>query len=345
MRLQMLAFLSGKFLAQLGEFSRQLLTQRKPRLSVFVQECSDSAVPLAGIHVHIVCYEHLDSWILGKMSKKLYENSLARGVNCTLGNEPDPNAHINHHICYVNYNAVATSLNTTMITHVDAPVVGELELIREQMQTLDMGICLSSYTLRYLVERKIPMSKLCFINPAHDGDLYPRRIKIGIFSRLYSDGRKREQMLVDLTRKISPSDFAFSIMGSGWSEIVIDLRQRGFQVDYREEFSRAHYEEMLQTIDHYLYFGLDEGSMGFIDALSCGISTIVTNQGFHLDATEGAEYTFSDISQLESIFEQIVSPKKRREKSVAHWTWENYANKHIEVWEKVAAGKISRVKS
>ena len=224
-----------------------------------------------------------------------------------------------------------------MITHVDAPPAGELELLRAQMRTVDMGVCLSSFTMRYLIKRGIPKAKLCFINPAHDDNLNPRKIRIGIFSRIYWDGRKREQMLVELSHGISPNDFAFSIMGRGWNEIVSDLRKRGFQVNYIQEFSREHYQEMLESIDYYLYLGLDEGSMGFIDALACGVPTIVTNQGFHLDVPRGTNYLFSETKQLKRIFEQIAAPKKNRENSVKDWNWASYADKHIAMWEKVLA--------
>ena len=65
--------------------------------------------------------------------------------------------------------------------------------------------------------------------------------------------------------------------------------------------------------------------MGFVDACAGAIPTIVTPQGFHLDAPKGITHPFTGFPQLERIFLHIAAEKKARQRSVADWTWSNYA--------------------
>ena len=55
----------------------------------------------------------------------------------------------------------------------------------------------------------------------------------------------------------------------------------------------------------YFFFGMDEGSMGFLDALAAGVQTIVTPQGFHLDAKGGITYSGETVSDFVEIFNEI----------------------------------------
>src|SRR5262245_66043381 len=117
-------------------------------------------------------------------------------------------------------------------------------------------------------------------------------------------------MLLELAEGISSVDFVFRIMGHGWDEVVAGLRRRGFDVDYSAQFDRQLYYELMPQLDYYLYLGLDEGSMGFLDALAAGVATIVTPQGFHRDAPGGITHSFTDLAELRKIFHDIVAEKK-----------------------------------
>jgi hypothetical protein len=69
--------------------------------------------------------------------------------------------------------------------------------------------------------------------------------------------------------------------------------------------------------------------MGFLDALAAGVPTIVTPQGFHLDAPGGIAHAFDDIDELRHIFADIAAARRRRVDAVAAWTWEEYTRKHL----------------
>jgi hypothetical protein len=283
------------------------------------------------MRVHIVCYEDVKSWILGKFAVKLNEELNKMGISCDIGKTPDMSADINHHIIYTFYKGEKSTCDTLMITHVDR--LNKFGMLKRQFVQAAMGICLSKDTMERLFISGLPREKLCYINPAHDGIIKPRPVVVGITSKMYEDGRKLENLLVELCDKINPEEFVFKIMGAGWERIIDGLRSKGFKIEYYDAFDYGKYAELIQSLDYYLYFSHDEGSMGFIDALAAGVRTIVTPQGYHLDADGGIAYPISGLNELYEAFEKIAGEKRKLTASVKNWTWANYALKHTQVWE------------
>jgi len=295
--------------------------------------------------VHIICYEDYNAWILGKIARRLHRELEVMGIDVTLGKEPDPSAMVNHHVVYFDYVQRVSGLETVMITHID----DERELNKVRRQLIDcgveMGICMSFEAVHRLAHFGVPRDRLCFISPAHDGIMKPRKIRVGLTTRLYPDGCKREHLLEEVAEFLSAEDFTFAIMGSGWDAIVDRLRGRGFEIDYVPHFDEAAYRDLVPSLDYYLYFGRDEGSMGFLDALAAGVPTIVTPQGFHLDVPGGITHAFEDLEELRQVFLQIARVRKDRVASVASLTWAENARKHVLIWEyllaKRAGGEVS----
>jgi hypothetical protein len=283
--------------------------------------------------VHIVCYEDLEGWILGKVSRKLCQNLQAIGIEATLGKEPDPKADINHHIIYWGYVDRKMTVETVMITHIDN--YRELGKVRQQLADLniEMGICMSFETVHRLAQFGVPRNKLSYVSPAHDGIIRPRKIVVGITTRVYPDGCKREHLLEELASLIPPEHFKFSIMGTAWQKVVRTLRNAGFEVEYSVNFDYEAYCKLIPSIDYYLYLGLDEGSMGFLDAVAASVPTIVTPQGYHLDVPGGITHPFIDLDDLVRIFTEIATQRTERANAVASWTWAENARKHAIIWE------------
>jgi hypothetical protein len=281
--------------------------------------------------VRIVCYEGIREWILGKHASQLCDNLTDLGVVTDIAKVPDPKADVNHHIIYIDYDGKKNSLDTLMITHIDSRF--KVRMLKRQLGVARMGICVSTDTMNRLARNWLPRSRLCFINPGHDGVVRPRPLVVGITSKVQPSGCKREWMIERLGSVISGEDFRFVIMGAGWDRIVESLRRRNIRVDYLDKFDREKYLEILPGFDYYLYPGRDEGSMGFIDALAAGISTITTPQGFHLDAASGIDHPFEDFGTLANIFREIARKRQARVGAVTRWTWAHYALKHKAIWE------------
>lgn len=285
------------------------------------------------MRVRIVSYEDINAWILGKFARRLHEELLKLGVNVDIDDKIDPSADINHHIIYLGYDERQnhSSIDTLMVTHVDN--LRKLDIVKRQLQVAKMGICMSKPTADELATAGIPPEKLNYINAAHDGVITPKKFNMGITSKVQPDGCKREGMLLSLCERVSPEDFRFTIMGMGWDDIIDTIRKRGFEVKYYNDFNYDEYVKLIPTLDYYLYFGQDEGSMGFIDALAAGVKTIVTPQGYHLDAPGGITHPFNEIHELVEIFNSLAAERRTLINSVATWTWKDYAIKHVEVWE------------
>jgi hypothetical protein len=282
--------------------------------------------------VRLICYENVGEWIIGKFASRLNEELRALGVNSEISKFPDPHADVNHHLIYVGYDdRKSSSIDTLMVTHVDN--VYTMRLLRKQLKTAKLGVCMSQNTMASLVSAGFPQHKLCYIHPAHDGAIRPRPLLIGITCRIYEDGRKREYFLGKLCRMIKPDDFRFWIMGSGWDSEVAKIRALGFSVDYHAEFDSQLYHLTIPVLDFFLYFGLDEGSMGFLDALAAGVKTIVTPVGYQADLSARITYKIRNFSDLKNTFATIVRERQGSIEEVAAWTWERYARKHLEAWE------------
>ncbi|HTF21180.1 MAG TPA: hypothetical protein VK658_24055 [Chryseolinea sp.] len=285
------------------------------------------------MRVRIVSYEDINAWILGKFARRLHEELLKLGVEVDIANKIDAAADINHHIIYLGYDEQQehSAIDTLMVTHVDN--LRKLDIVKRQLNVAKLGICMSKPTADELATAGIPVEKLNYINAAHDGVIVPKKYNMGITSKVQPDGCKREGMLLSLCERVSPEDFRFTIMGMGWEDIIEAIRKRGFEVRYYNDFNYDEYVKLIPTLDYYLYFGQDEGSMGFIDALAAGVKTIVTPQGYHLDAPGGITHPFNEIHELVDIFNQLAAERRSLINSVSTWTWRDYAIKHVEVWE------------
>lgn len=279
-------------------------------------------------YIHLVCED--SGWILRKFAVRMQEELEKQGYKCSVSGVIDPCADVNHHIIYDSWEPIALYNDTLMITHILS--YNELERVRQQLQVAKMGICMSRETMERLAQYGVPREKLCYINPAQDGVIKPKKYVLGITNKTHDDHRKKENVLVDLCKDLSPDYFAFKIMGSGWTDIVAEVRSMGFQVDYYNEFNYDEYIELIPSLDYFLYWGFDEGAMGYLDALRAGVETIVTPQGFHLDVKDGITYPCRTISDFRAVLLRLQERRERVVNSVAEWTWENYTKKHLEVW-------------
>jgi hypothetical protein len=285
--------------------------------------------------IRIISYEDLDAWICGKIARRLTDALTAQGHECTVGKTVDPDAEINHHVIYLNYPGHATGVHTLMVTHIDD--ILKLNRLKTGLKTARAGICVSSESCSHLAELGVNPPQLTYVNLAHDGNAIPRRFAVGITTRLYPDGRKREDHVLKLIEEISPEDFMFKIMGFGWQPIVERMRTRGFTVEYQPDFHYETYLHLMASLDYFMYLGKDEGSMGFIDALAAGVKTIVHPQGHHLDAINGITHPVKTYEDLRLVFVQIAAERHRLTRAVEHWTWANYARQHVAIWEKCKA--------
>lgn len=280
-------------------------------------------------YVRIICQDV--GWILNKFAVKMKEELEKQGIKCSIGPSVDQTADINHHVIYDSCESILPYNETFMITHIDS--YNKIEYLKHQLKVAMMGICMSRETMERLAAYGVPREKLCYINPAQDSVIKPKKYVLGITHKTHPvDHRKNENVLIDLCKALDPEYFMFKIMGAGWDEIVTSIKKMGFETVYYNNFEYEEYVKLMPSLDYYLYWGFDEGSMGYLDALRAGIETIVTPQGYHLDVKDGITYACRTIPEFKDVLLGLQEKRKKIIKSVDAWTWKNYVNKHLEVW-------------
>jgi hypothetical protein len=271
--------------------------------------------------------------ILTKYAREMQRALQDLGHDVTVYYEQDRDADINHHINYISYKPSFTA-DTTMITHItgdkNKSEKEKVNLIKKQCETA-VGICFSQDMKDKLVKAGCPEDKLEVVLPAHDGRKRRPRI-IAIATKLYADGRKREQMFTDLFKTIDPEKFTFRIMGDGWKKVLEPLVKKGLRVQWIKDFREDFYGELLSTSDYLLYTGDEDAlAQSIIDAKQAGLRIIAPPQ-----KDLEVELPFNNQAELNKIFANIaVNP-------VEDWTWENYVKKHLKIWKTLLKKRSSQ---
>jgi hypothetical protein len=263
------------------------------------------------MRINIVNYEQKYgiNGILSKYAYKMADNLKDLGCDVKVSDFPD-SSEINHHINYRSY-IPSGQIDTLMVTHIFPG--DKYDKLKESMKTARLGICYSRET----EEQVKHLGNMATVLPAHDG--HQRRDKIVyIPTNVYPDKCKREAIFDE----IRATGFHFVIMGTGWEPMIEKTK---LKVTYLGAFNYEAHVKILNGADYCLYFGMDEGSMGILDATQAGVKTIAPLQGFHHEI--GIDYPFNTSKELNDIF------KKLGHNPVAHLTWERYAKEHLKLWQ------------
>lgn len=296
------------------------------------------------MNCNLVLHPNCRGWIIEKMAIRLSQALRELGVNSDVTPAWSPTADINHFMIFHYVEGARVGQNTMLITHVDDAL--KYQMIRDALSTVQVGICMSQMTVDQLTNEGLPQDQLCAILPANDKNTTPRRLVIGITSNLPPDGRKREFLLAQLAKETELSDFHFDVFGRGWTKTAEQLRAGGATVTVTEGTTdyEGDYREICRRIphfDYYFYMGLDEGSLGTLDALSAGVPTIITPQGFHLDIPHAITHPFVEFAELKEIFMRIAQSRRDRIAAAGALTWQAHAQRHITLWNAMREGRLA----
>ena len=282
--------------------------------------------------IRIVCYEDVHLWIFGKFALRMHENLLLLGKSADIAKQGTASAQVAHRIAYSGPNEKLSPVETLMITHLDTSE--KIFYVKERLELYDMGICMSADHRRFLVTAGLPQNRLCYVNPAQDGVLKPRPIVFGIASKVHDDGRKNEWSIVKALKGFPPDFCILKIMGGGWEPQVAALRSHGITVEYYDQFDYEIYTKtFMPSLDYFLYFSHDEGSMAYLDAIAADVKVIATPQGFHLDIRDGIDHIVTDMHDVAAVFRKLLHEREGRTARVSGWTWLEYAWRHLVVWD------------
>lgn len=258
-------------------------------------------------------------------------------IDCYLSSKPRQDVDVNHSIIFLflkdkNILFPRETINTTMLTHVNDQF--RYDKVKSISRHLDAGITMSKHHMDYIKTKKLGLKKIFSVLPPHDNDIDLKKIHIGIFSNLYTDGRKNEAFFEKIFCNLENRLFKVSIIGKGWSKIVQKLRNKNIEVKYYNHFFRTIYIREIKKIDYLLYLGNDEGSMTFMDAIQLGIKTIMIPQGFQYDLRKLITHPIKkDLSNLKSTLVHLSKERKKFIEYKNKLTWDNYVKEHLSIWK------------
>ena len=107
-----------------------------------------------------------------------------------------------------------------------------------------------------------------------------KSLSFGYFSKRHNDGRKNEQLLINISKIINNSNNAsLLIFGSGWSNLSLLNGPNVFIDD--SEFDKNNYLNNLKKCDFVINTSNDEGAISILDAATLNIPVIATGVGYH----------------------------------------------------------------
>lgn len=287
------------------------------------------------MNVHIVIPEPETNWILGKIRDKLIEHASAEDTQITTSGGVDREADVNHYIPWWAAHGRLQSPSVLMVTHITPDETWKqraLEILPQATHLTTM----SRQAKGRLEMWGIPPENISVAHVGIDQDWQPRPIVVGLAYRIYGDGRKRETILLELADKMDLSAFRFMFIGTGWGAITAQLQERGVKATYYNTDDYDVHKEMVPYFNYWLYTpAWDEGSMGMLDALACGVQCILPRTGYCLDAAPCA-YWYDNLDQLAATFREIQYKRWKHREGIASWTWENYGRLHQEIYRRVA---------
>jgi hypothetical protein len=284
-----------------------------------------------------------EGWILTKFAKKIFNGLKKKNHEVYLSKKPRNDVDVNHYIIFLflknNYNFYPdNTINTTMLTHVNDQI--RYDKIKSTSKFLDAGIAMSKHHAREIELKKLGLKKVFYVLPPHDNDQMFKKINFGIFSNLYTDGRKNERNFEKAFLKLDPDLFKLTIIGKGWNNIVKKLRENKIEVNHWNFFFRYIYIKEFRKIDYLIYLGNDEGSMTFMDAIQLGVKTIMVPQGFQHDLKDLITFKVDkNLRNLDKILLEILDSKIIFKKYKDILTWDNYVEKHLDIWKKIQKSK------
>ena len=114
-------------------------------------------------------------WILQKFANEMMDNLKELGIEAVISSEFDKTADINHYVSPDGEGKVDNN-TTFMITHVFKQ--SYLDWITKLTKQGAIGICMSKDTMEKLISSGVPRNRICYINPAQDGMIKPRKERV-----------------------------------------------------------------------------------------------------------------------------------------------------------------------
>lgn len=188
------------------------------------------------------------------------------------------------HFIYLNATPINDKINIIYITHLDTvfKILKILFLARKNNVTF---IAMSSQMTSFLarLNKNIKVSYVLEPSIHFESKKDKSNISVGLFFRIYNDGRKREDLIAQLFEMTKNfANLRIIAYGQGFSNI--DTEYASSQIIFDEtSFDADQYKKYISCVDYVIYYGNDEGAVSALDASALGKPILAVGQGYHLD--------------------------------------------------------------
>lgn len=278
-----------------------------------------------------------NNWILKIIADDIVRELNNRGIICNAGERENYRGEtIVHHMWWRIAKPIeGAQINSVFVTHTDdALKEHDLVLIKD---TFDYFITMSTEDKSFLNGLGFDPEKVFGLTlPVRNN--YVRPISIGIFSSCYPDYRKNEGWLLDFCKHNPDAKLInFVFVGSGWDSFVHQLQDCGCSFEWhcvsRSLPCEYFFQQLkLQSLDYYLYMGMDGGAMGTYDAYAMNVPLFVSDDGYHKDIPD-IDFKFENKDQFEAQLSSIIGKQKRRIQFFAENDVKKYVTNLYSVWE------------
>ena len=280
------------------------------------------------------------SGIISQIALNLYKAlSEIEFVEVDLQTRPSTGYDVIHHFIYTMAAPTTASATTAMVTHVDSR--SKLVKVKSLLNNEVGAICMSQHTKEFInfELNKLFADKLHVVSPIPMIGEIKRKIRLAYVSNSYSDGRKRESLLIEFLTKVDPEWLQISLMGIGLEAVHEALFDNSIETVYTNYFDITKYNELLRSCDYFIYLGLDEGAISILDAVAAGVKVITTNQGFHREIKSSRVNFVESADDFRNILNGEISEKIAQRNGSRYGQWNNFALQHLQIWRRMLDGE------
>jgi len=210
--------------------------------------------------------------------------------------------------------------------------------LRGVLGNIDIGVFQQEQLRNDVVKQGIDESMLRVIRPGIDLDKFKVIIKVGIVGhvRVAQNRNKGGVDLIQLFMRAKWENFKFVFAGKDWDkEFGNAYRDSGVNVEFLGNVPYKDMPSFYNTIDYLLIASkIDSGPLVLAEALACGKPVISTKVGW---APEFDVTHYETIDGLADILWDIEKDFLTRRAQVENLTWDNWAEKHGEIYRGLCA--------
>ncbi len=252
-------------------------------------------------------------WILEKLAGEI----AAQSNRVSFGPDPDPAADIQYYMNYSARRQRVSPVEIAFFTHSEHDETARRRYF-EIAGDVDHSVCMSKRYADELAEAGV--SNVTTITPGVDLDAFKPKVRIGVVGRTYHTGRKGEALVAEMM-DIPGIEWRFT--GSGWpgpSTHVPDGGMADFYNGLDYVLAPSHYEG---------------GPMCVLEGLACGVPVISSDVGWVKEYPH-IPFENANAGSLRAVLEGLVNERLKLRESVAHRTWDAWAQAHLELFDRLA---------